>query len=340
MIDSYYTDPTLADRLINYLPKDICVCNVADFCVGGGELLNATLRRFPKAICTGIDINNDAVDELSLLHPEWRVLHNDFMDGKAVDASIGDTLFDLIVLNPPFSCKGSQVISVSVSNKEYKVSTSMAFVLKSIKYLKPQGVILAILPLSVVYSQKDRNAWNYLKENHNACLLEERERYSFKGCSPGIVLVAINYPHKDVQKESSLKIKIPFSVQLKRGALSMSNVQSSDSGQWDLLHTTNLSDNRICNVSTKVNTTSIVKGPAVLIPRVCNPNVGKVVLVTCDKTYAISDCIIALQVFSDKDAEALYKILLADWNNVKMLYKGTGAKYITLERLKSYLGIK
>ncbi len=340
MIDSYYTDSTLADRLINYLPKDVGVCNVADFCVGGGELLNATLRRYPKAVCTGIDINNDAVDELSILHPEWRILHNDFMDGKSVDASIGDTLFDLIVLNPPFSCKGSKITPVSVSDKEFKVSTSMAFILRSIKYLKPHGVILAILPLSVVYSQKDRNAWNYLKENYNACLLEECERYSFNGCSPGIVLVAINYPHKYVQRESSVKIEMPFSIQLKRGSLSMCNVQASESGQWDLLHTTNLSDNEICNVSTKVNTKSIVKGPAVLIPRVCNPNVGKIVLITCDKTYAISDCIIALQVLYDKDAEALYKILLADWNNFKMLYKGTGAKYITLERLTSYLGIK
>ena len=60
-------------------------------------------------------------------------------------------------------------------------------------------------------------------------------------------------------------------------------------------------------------------------------------------TYAVTQRVLKdenMKSSEEEITEALYKILLADWNNFKMLYKGTGAKYITLERLTSYLGIK
>ena len=54
---------------------------------------------------------------------------------------------------------------------------------------------------------------------------------------------------------------------------------------------------------------------------------------------AISDCIILLRTKTASESKQLKLLILNDWNNFCALYKGTGAKYVTIERVKKYLGI-
>lgn len=340
MIDSYYTDSSLADNLISYIPDNIPIASVADFCAGGGELLNATIRRYPTVECTAVDIDATAINTITKEHPNWNIVHADFMNRSEMDASIGDLRYDLITLNPPFSCKGSKIVSVQIDGYSFKVSTSMAFLLQAIEYLKPEGILVTILPMSIVYSQKDKLAWQFLQHNYNAYVLQELDKYPFNKCAPGIVLVSINYEFDKTYTSTSIAhcdCDFPFEIHIKRGQLSMCDVSKNEDGDLLLIHTTNLCDNKIANLNTKVNTHSTVCGPAVLIPRVCNPNVGKIVLLEEKRKYAISDCIIALMVDNIIDATQLYDTIKNDWESFRGLYKGTGAKYITLERLKEYL---
>ena len=78
-----------------------------------------------------------------------------------------------------------------------------------------------------------------------------------------------------------------------------------------------------------------VRGNGVLIPRVCNPNVEK--LVVYDGREAIlSDCVVLLQTQTKKEAQQLKRYLVKNWEEFTKIYTGTGARYVTMERLRAY----
>jgi hypothetical protein len=54
----------------------------------------------------------------------------------------------------------------------------------------------------------------------------------------------------------------------------------------------------------------------------------------------LSDCVLGIKTKTLKDAKAVKSCLIENWNDMNDLYKGTGARYITIERLSDFLGIK
>jgi hypothetical protein len=95
------------------------------------------------------------------------------------------------------------------------------------------------------------------------------------------------------------------------------------------------------NLNVKIqNNLSELKGPAVLIPRVGNPNPNKVCAIPEDATYILSYCVLAIKTKTMAGAKEIKSALLENWYYVNELYKGTGARYITIERLSEFLGMK
>lgn len=123
----------------------------------------------------GTDISNEAISNLEKIHPDWNVECCDFLneESKSNCKLLKDRTFELILLNPPFTCKGSTIHKVDFEGDHYNVSAAMHFILKSIKYLAPNGILIAILPISTAYSQKDVKIWNVLKEKYNLTIIEQ-----------------------------------------------------------------------------------------------------------------------------------------------------------------------
>ena len=111
--DSYYTPPLLADKLVSFIVSSN-ISSAVDFCVGDGDLLKAVAKRYGDVELYGTDISDDALTKLSNDCPDWHLGKCDFRK----DDSIGEVTFlikrkfDLIVLNPPFTCKGRDRKSV------------------------------------------------------------------------------------------------------------------------------------------------------------------------------------------------------------------------------------
>ena len=63
-LDSYYTPPSLADKLVSFITSSDISCAV-DFCVGDGDLLKAVAKRYSNAELYGTDISDDALNKLS-----------------------------------------------------------------------------------------------------------------------------------------------------------------------------------------------------------------------------------------------------------------------------------
>lgn len=340
--DSFYTPMHIANQLISYVELSQ-ILTVADFCVGDGRLLDAAHRRFPWAKLYGFDIDGEIIEQLARQHDDWGLRVCDFTDDEHAKEVI-HTLqreFDLILLNPPFTCRGSIINIVNCDGLSFKVSTAMMFVLKALRYMSMRGGMYAILPISCIYSQKDRLAWNYLKSNYNAVVLSEYCRITFHGkCAPSITLVYIGNQMHSSSEVGSKQNDVKLSTQVNkvtRGRVRMQDLLYSDNKKdLRLIHTTNLQNGKLVNVRRIEGYHNYVEsGYGVLIPRVCNPNQGKVVIKKNKWKFILSDCVIFLKTDTLQQACDVYDFIINNWRNFVRLYSGTGAQYTTLERVKT-----
>lgn len=343
-IDSFYTPTPLADRLISYIGKKT-IRNVIDFCVGDGELLKSVLKHRKNLKVFGTDISVEAIRKLSVDRPNFILGCCDFRKDESI-ASVSflkDTSFDLILLNPPFTCKGSVVEKVEIEGKQFKVSTAMLFLLRSLRFLSEIGGIYAIVPISVVYSEKDKKAWEYLKANYNAIVLEEASRVYFADkCSPNIALIYVGkYRKKGIpDKRIGIFSNLPV-TDVVRGQLRTNNVlYCNKKSSVPFIHTTNIQQGKLVNVKHVIVKGSTFEGFGVVIPRVCNPKTPKASVLDGTCSYVLSDCIIALKTVSLGDAIMVRDFIESHWELFKDIYKGTGAQYTTLKRVKQLFCIE
>lgn len=343
--DNFYTPIELADKLASLIIED-GIKTVIDFCVGNGDLLKAVQRKFPNVECFGTDIAIEAIEPLRESQPAWKLEVCDFSVTERFDelSDFNQRKYDLIVLNPPFTCKGSSICKIEFEDISYKVSTAMMFVTNALKYRADDGVLYAILPSSCAYSQKDRQLWEYLIKKYNLQILAAPDRMYWQDCSASIILVSIGgrikreHIDKDLYDFSALPIK-----KIVRGHISPHEAYYVDGRKGvKYIHTTNLQKNKIVNCSciglprerdVKRYGNISVQGPAVLIPRVCNPNIGKVCVYKYKSEFVPSDCIIALCTKNIEDAILIADTIHEQWVQFRTIYQGTAAKYTTMERV-------
>jgi tRNA1(Val) A37 N6-methylase TrmN6 len=342
MKDSHYTPSDLAEYLVSQIKKKD-VITIVDFCVGEGDLLKAAQKKWENAIFFGNDISSKVIQQLKKEYPKWILENCDFLSQKSKKkAELFKNKFDIILLNPPFTCKGSIVNHVIFDDVEYNVSTAMAFFIESIKFLNTDGVLYAILPQSVAYSQKDEKIRRYLSENYGFKVFEEIEKQEFEKCSPSILLASVNDKSLSSQNKPFIQIDTGIkSLEVFRGKMSMHKIKKAIKHTLPLIHSTNIRNNKIENLTYNVKCyDSKIVGPAVLINRVGHPDVRKIYVVPSKKEYALSDCILAIKAKSIKDCQIIKKTITDNWLDFSNLYKGTGAKYITIKRLSYFLKIR
>jgi len=127
---------------------------VADFTAGEGALLAAARDRWPEARLAAVDVDGAAVEGLKERFPDADCREADFLLAAAELAPLVGAV-DLVLLNPPFSCRGSTRHPAVVSGAALTCSRAMAFVARSLTYLAPGGELLCILPSSCLMSDKD-----------------------------------------------------------------------------------------------------------------------------------------------------------------------------------------
>lgn len=341
--DSFYTPEPLADKLVEYISRE-GINSAIDFCVGDGDLLKAVAKRFQWVRLYGTDISNEAIAKLRSDCPQFVLAECDFRDDDSVEKVdfLRGKAFDLILMNPPFTCKGSLVESLEFEGQVFKVSTAMFFLMRALRFLSVNGGLYAIMPISCVYSQKDNKAWEYLKTHYHACILEESSRVSFsKDCAPNIVLVYAGMYAMPARAEA---VKVDFSelpvVSVIRGSVKMQHpVYSLMLDAAYLIHTTNIQNGQLIGLRRIQSAQSqMVTGYGVVIPRVCNPHKNKIALLDGIHYYVLSDCVMLLQTSSMEDAVTVRNHILEHWDEFLTIYKGTGAQYTTLSRCNELFG--
>lgn len=344
-IDQHYTPKALARELIGAVTLDR-VGMVGDFAAGDGELLRAAQERWPNAALVATDIDPPTVAGLQKSHPGWSTSRCDFTNPRSRARTLAlrgaVASFDVIALNPPFSFRGGAKREVQIGDKVVSCSPPLAFLIDALAYLREGGQLVAILPHGTLSSEKDRSARLLLTESFGFDVVQTCARGAFASCTPRTAIVRLG---TDVVSQDWLPILVePIrdvdtrvgDVSLKRGRVPVGDSQPEG---LPLAHTTELRGGELLQPRRFADSKSeLVRGPAVLIPRIGKPSKTKVVVMKSRRAHVVlSDCVLAVECSTLAAAQIVQKALLMNWAVVEAMYGGTCARYLTLASLRDLL---
>ena len=358
-VDLYHTPEHVARKLLAAIRSAPAV--VADFAAGHGNLLRVAREKWPDAKIIGTD-RSKSVYKVKGTIPDALIGLCDFLNpasrARCNALATSKLRVSVAVLNPPFSCRGAKTVLTKLAGVDVRCSVSLAFVVNSFPYLQDGGEVVAVLPAATVYAEKDRAAWLTIREHAEYRILGWNGNRTFNDCFPRTVMVYLKLrPLRRATKLSgSRSINIPSGfvreaadaqdprratariIKLFRGKQPMFSAPTTSGHSFlPLVHSTELRNNSVNLKSrrTKSNLDTI-SAPAVLISRVGAPMQEKVAVLKQGRVV-LSDCVIALCCSSGIEANDLSALLLKQWRDFESSYSGTGARYITIQRLAKWL---
>lgn len=338
MTDQFFTPENIATSLMVGMTTDPFKV-VADFTIGDGSLIKALPFIPRKSI--GLDLDGTVIKNLKLQFPDWKLMEGDFLNPdqnteKWLAKWVGK--IDLILLNPPFSCKGGTFVTVEFNEQNLRCRTALAFAVNATKYLKKNGILIAILPLSVLKSKVDLIVLSHLKKEWYINTGTKLGRNTFPGCSPNSVILTLQKKKLSiVETGGNIDAELPLvNVEILRGCMPM--YQTSEKGKYPILHTTNLKQG-ILNLNNPRFTDRMsryVKGTFLIIPRVGNPTQDKIVIISNNISFCLSDCLFAVSSLDIGDITLVRSTIIKNWLEFIALYESTCAPYVTLDQLRTF----
>ena len=338
--DAFYTPSEISEKMIGAIEAGSADI-VADFAAGAGDLLEAARARWPLGRIVATDISRAAVMALKRIQPRWEVGRCDFLSGHSRGScrvlSGLENRVSVVLLNPPFSCRGGTICRVIGNGYEMQSSRGMAFVLNALRYLAPDGELVCVLPAGSLHTQKDQRAWAFLRTFFHVYLVSRNGHKTFDGCFARTVLVrlrrrALPRRVRNATSTSGNPKADLGRVTLYRGRLPMYVVKGEGGNSVPLIHSTCL---RHSSVDFKQFATGrlshAITGPTILLPRVGRPDKSKVVLYRGRRLFVMSDCVLGLQCAFNP--AAVHSHILKEWSLISRLYKGTGARFLTVAAL-------
>lgn len=344
-MDAHYTPASVAEKLVA-AADDLRPIVVADLCAGHGDLLVHAERRWPQVRCVGVDVDRLSVQHLRRTQPHWHVGVCDLRSARSRGQSSVLKRFhkrvSLLLLNPPFSCRGNSRLRSETPNGPIYSGTAMSFLITSLAYLHRHGSAVAVLPLGTLYNQKDRGAWEYLRGSYSIEIITVASPGVFPRSSAKIVLVRLSPQDCGVvvhdASDSGVVRCARARVRITRGCQPIYRTGVTSTGPV-LVHSTDLRSSRVYMDGRRgVSEARRLSGPSVLVPRVGQITKDKIALLhTLDTPIVLSDCVIGISTRTLDEARKVQKLLIENFLFLKAQYVGTGAPFVTLQRLRVVL---
>jgi predicted RNA methylase len=333
LLDRYYTPDWVADEVAELAAPTGSGLGrvVADPAAGDGALLTAVTKHWPDAQCLASDIDPLVVARLRRRRPDWWVSQCNLLNPISRSRSrLAATDVDTVVLNPPFSSRGASRVEIEAFGSAIRCSPAAAFALLSLERVKLGGRLVALLPASLMTSDKDAAARDLLFSEGTCGSVRDLGSRSFSGVVTRVLLKAA---------PSSTRSRSPrIAASLQRGRVPMYKRQVGGR-LLPLIHTTDLLGDVVGPHNGVTSATTLpLAGPAVLLPRVGYPRPSKIVRFDSTKMVALSDCVFAVKVNSNADAVEVQRRLRMYSDDMCDLYRSSCAPYVTSERLKEFLG--
>lgn len=315
--------------------------SVADFAAGDGSLLQAARDVWPSASLIGNDISADAAALLVNAIPQARSSVADFLhlEDREKLADVGR--IDLIVLNPPFTCRGNVKHPVMLGGAPHVGSKALAFVAHALEFLSEHGELLALVPSSCLTSERDALLLAALRKCFTVEALSTHGA-AFRGRAVSVTGIRISRRVEGVTPPESVRPKqlvgLVGKVAVLRGSTPVWKAKKAESDAGiPFLHTTNVSADTFHTPTIMTSALGrMVEGYTIFLPRVGRPSLNKLCAWYVPKVI-VSDCLFAIRCNNLSDTYLLLKKLQTSWPSLANEYTGSCAPYLTRARLSEFL---
>ncbi len=343
-LDRYYTPPAVARSVVEAAGESASERCLDSTC-GDGSLLAAAKDILPNVRCVGIDVDHAAISRLRRRYPDWTLSRGDALDEKSwarLHAGRVGIGADLALLNPPFSMAATKGVIVRLEDFNGRCSVAMAHVLTVLTRALPT-VCCAVLPESLMYSELDAQARSIVSRGYDTTFVAQLRNSTFRGTRANALVARFTRKsHVTVADGSKRGMMSSSSVALIRGGLPVYEAQRAKQGV-SYVHSTDLSSlARDVNPATLGRVHGIergrVSGDVIFLPRVGLPLRENVRAIILTREVQLSDCVIALS-FRSRAIALLWERALRNvlWSELVAQYHGTGARYVTVAALQSWL---
>src|SRR5205823_1826454 len=120
----------------------------------------------------------------------------DFLHGNRTAMSKLSAFFggvDLVLLNPPFSQRGTKPLRLRIHGEDTRCGTATAFVCKSVEFLASGGHLIGVLPGGSLCSQRDKHAWDILRAHWLVEEVADLGTFAFRGVTAGARILRISH---------------------------------------------------------------------------------------------------------------------------------------------------
>lgn len=348
--DAIYTPAWLADALAETLPAGLSGV-VFDPAAGEGALLAAVEKRFGAAVTVAAaDIDREAVGALRRRHPSWVVSHTDFLSAASRRASRAWNLvtseLSLVVINPPFSFRGGSGVWVNYAGQSYRATPALQFLITAIDRLNPAYGFLAVVPLGALEAERNSRLWRSIERDFDVLRLHSPSTSAFTGSRVATSVVSLRRrvterpdefeehgANGELDEISSCKDGECRCIEIVRGRVPVHRARqfpTASPAKAPFFHTTTLSRPTTIFGPGQLSD----EGPFVLIARV---GAWRAPSVMTSGRAILSDCLIGFRPLDNRQLGAVLEALEAKEQELRGLYTGTGARYITLAKVSTFL---
>lgn len=311
------------------------VSSCLDSNCGDGSLLEAVARQHVRVRCMGLDMDGAIVRALHRRHPTWVLSEANALTRSAwtrTRAGLASKNCDLVMLNPPFSMTKTRGVTASIGGRFVRCSIAMAHVAIALQ-MSSAGAACAIVPESLMSSELDASARSLVRLDYTWEVLGGLRNSTFHGARANALMIAfVRRPESlPLRASQHRRVEVPF---LLRGGLPVHEARYSKDG-IPFLHSTD--QHRPLTELRRVRAIDrgLLAGHAILIPRVGVPSRPLPILHALEQVQ-LSDCVIAIQCANSRHAQLVANAIEVRWRSFAGLWRGTGARYVTMERLERW----
>jgi hypothetical protein len=343
-LDRYYTPAEVARAVVERSEASRgsrCV----DTACGDGSLLRAAHEIVGRARCFGMDVDRGAIRRLRSSYPSWTLSHADSLLERSwsrVVAGRESVGAELALLNPPFSMAAKKGVVIEVGSFSGRCSVAMAHVLSALVRGRP-ATCCAIVPESLMFSDLDRAARAYISGWYRLVSTRGLRNSTFRGARANAVILTLvrhEFPEA-LDNERTDLASLPSTVDIVRGGLPVFEAEFAPDGR-PFIHSTDIGPLVLGRALARLRRVRPIargraEGYAILLPRVGLPLREALEVTHLATQVQLSDCVVAL-VFSSKGQALRWRNRMASrWSSLRAQYHGTGARYVTVERLRGWL---
>ena len=232
-------------------------------------------------------------------------------------------------------------IAVSLPGYSGRCSVAMAHILAALGRAAP-AQCSAIVPESLMFSELDARARACLCERYEVQIVRGLRNSTFSGTRANALIVRLTTRGLvGRRRRGAATGDVPQSLSLVRGGLPLHEAETGRGG-LRYVHSTELRDiSRGMSVRQLRRVRPIPRGIAsghlVLLPRVGLPHVDSVRALRFRESIQLSDCVVALCFRTRAAALVWARAIRSRERQLVALYRGTGARYTTVRRLRSWL---